>query len=186
MGPNRLDERAKNLIDQSAMRRMLIRMAHQIFENNPDLYDVVLIGIRTRGVHLAHRLQTELLRIGGVKVPVGEIDITPYRDDLLRRDDYQSNYSNVDFQVENRTVILVDDVLYTGRTARAAMEAVIDMGRPARIQLAVLIDRGHRELPIRPDYVGKNLPSSREEEVLVRISDVDGVEGVYLVRRGED
>ena len=161
--------------------RALKRIAHQIIEKNRGLDNVCLIGIRTRGVPLARRLQRHIEAIEGVSVPVGELDITLYRDDLSRVGEMpEVKDSSVDFSVEDKIVVLVDDVIYTGRTARAAIDAVFHYGRPRMIQLAVLIDRGHRELPIRPDYVGKNIPTSHSEMVSVLVGEIDGKTEVQL------
>jgi pyrimidine operon attenuation protein/uracil phosphoribosyltransferase len=161
-------------------------MAHQIRESNPDLPSLALVGVRTRGVPLARRLRAALEARTGVRVPVGEIDVTPYRDDISRESqDRRVDTSALGFGVAGLTVVLVDDVLYTGRTARAALDALTARGRPARVQLAVLVDRGHRELPIRADYVGKNVSSARDEEVRVLLSETDGADGVVMVKPEE-
>ncbi len=162
------------LMDEAAMMRALTRIAHEIIEHNNGVTGVCLIGIRRRGLPLAETIAGIIERIEGVRVPVGEIDITRYRDDLSRlTDDATVHATHVPFDVTGRTVVLVDDVLYTGRTARAAIEAVFSLGRPARIQLAILVDRGHRELPIRADYVGKNVPTSRQEVIAVHMPPYD-------------
>ena len=156
----------KVVLDEDDIRRTLVRIAHEIVEKNPD-GDVALVGIHRRGAHLAtrvHRLVSELLES---ELPAGEIDIAFYRDDLATREAPEVRSSHLPFRLEDHTVVLVDDVLYTGRTVRAAIDALFDYGRPARVQLAVLADRGHRELPIRPDYVGKNLPTATSETVIV-------------------
>ena len=170
----------KVVLDEDDIRRTLVRIAHEIVEKNPD-GNVALVGIHRRGAHLAtrlHRLVSDLLE---TELPAGEIDIAFYRDDLATREAPEVRSSHLPFRLEDHTVVLVDDVLYTGRTARAGIDALFDYGRPARVQLAVLADRGHRELPIRPDYVGKNLPTSREERVNVRVTEVDGVDEVAIV-----
>lgn len=169
------------LMDGEAVERALRRIAHQILERSHAPSELCLLGIRTRGVPLARRLAENILAIEGTSIPVGELDITLYRDDLSRiAPDAVVNGTSVPFSVEDRTVILCDDVIYTGRTARAAMDAVMQLGRPARIQLFCLIDRGHRELPIRPDYVGKNLPTARTEVIAVRLAETDGDTCVQL------
>ncbi len=165
----------KQLMDGDALRRALTRIAHEILERNKGVEDLVLVGIRTRGVPLAKRLAAAIAQIEGAEVPVGGLDITLYRDDLSTLA-YNPivHGTDIDFDINGKKVILVDDVLYTGRTIRAALDAVIDMGRPKAVQLAVLIDRGHRELPIRADYAGKNVPTSRKEDVRVSLSEMDG------------
>ncbi len=169
----------KVVLDEDDVRRTLVRIAHEIVEKNAG-GTVALVGIHRRGVHLAarvHRLVCDLL---DGDVPLGDLDIAFYRDDIATRESPVVNATHLDFPLEQRTIVLVDDVMYTGRTARAAIEALFDYGRPARVQLAVLADRGHRELPIRPDYVGKNLPTAREERVNVRVREVDGVDEVSI------
>lgn len=169
------------ILDQAATERALVRIAHQIVEKDKTTDGLCLIGIRTRGVPLARRLAENLRRIEGAEIPVGELDITLYRDDLSTvAESPVVNGSRLDFDVTGKTVVLCDDVIYTGRTARAAMEAVMALGRPARIQLFALIDRGHRELPIRPDFVGKNIPTAHGEVVSVRLEECDGETCVKL------
>ena len=170
------------IMTADAMDRALKRMAHQILEGNEGYQDIVFLGIRTRGVPLARALARHIREIEGVDIPVGELDITHYRDDLTEID-YSAKVHEMDLgvPVARKNVILVDDVIYTGRTTRAALDACSSLGRAQKIQLAVLIDRGHREIPIRADYVGKNVPTSHEERVNVRISSVDGTDGVQLV-----
>lgn len=169
------------ILDQAATERALVRIAHQIVEKDKTTDGLCLIGIRTRGVPLARRLAENLRRIEGAEIPVGELDITLYRDDLSTvAESPVVNGSRLDFDVTGKTVVLCDDVIYTGRTARAAMEAVMALGRPARIQLFALIDRGHRELPIRPDFVGKNIPTAHSEVVSVRLEECDGETCVKL------
>ena len=170
-----------HLMDSAAMHRAVTRMAHEIIEQLEPLENVMLVGIRRRGIPLANRLAETIARCEGVRVPVGEVDITLYRDDLTRIADQPNvSGSQLPMDVTGKTVVLVDDVIYTGRTARAAMEAVLAQGRAERITLAVLIDRGHRELPIRPDFVGKNIPTSRTERVGVRVTEIDGEDSVAL------
>ena len=183
----------KVLLDSEAIDRTLYRIAHEIIEQNDDLDEVALIGIHQRGVPLAQRLRRLVAERSGHELPVGQIDITFYRDDVHVRGGEAPLHSqpvvrstSLDFPLEGMTCILVDDVLYTGRTIRAAVEALFDYGRPARVQLAVLADRGHRELPIRPDYVGKNFPTSREERIQVQLLEVDEVDRVLLVSRPEE
>jgi pyrimidine operon attenuation protein/uracil phosphoribosyltransferase len=183
----------KLLLDADGIARTLSRIAHELIERNPDLDRVALVGIHTRGVPLAHRLRRLIDERAGVEVDVGAVDITFYRDDVGIREGEAPRHpqpivrsTQLDFPLEGRTVVLVDDVLYTGRTIRAAVEALFDYGRPQRVQLAVLADRGHRELPIRPDYVGKNLPTSRSERVQVQLVEVDEVDRVLLVGAPEE
>jgi pyrimidine operon attenuation protein / uracil phosphoribosyltransferase len=176
------------LLDAEALQRTLHRIAHEIIEANADLDRVALVGIHTRGVSLAHRLRRLIEEFSGVEVALGTVDITFYRDDVQVRGGEAPIHpqplvraTKLDFPLEGRTCILVDDVLYTGRTIRAAIEALFDYGRPDRVQLAVVADRGHRELPIRPDYVGKNLPTSRGERIQVHLVEVDEVDRVLLI-----
>lgn len=175
-------EKAK-VMDQEAIRRAVIRMAHEIVERNKGASGLSLVGIRRRGVHLAERLAEAIMQAEGVRISVGTVDISGYRDDRdvrSRQSPGAGSKTSLPFSVEGGRLILVDDVLYTGRTVRAAMEALIDRGRPASIQLAILVDRGHRELPIRPDYVGKNLPTSSHEIVTVRLTETDGSDEVVI------
>ena len=175
------------VLDADDIRRTLVRVAHEIVERNPDR-KIALVGIHRRGAHLAkrlHHLVSDLVAAPdadgwAAEVPLGDIDIAFYRDDLATREAPVVRSSHLPFRLEDYTVVLVDDVLYTGRTVRAAIDALFDYGRPARVQLAVLADRGHRELPIRPDYVGKNLPTSRRERVNVRVSELDGCDEVAI------
>lgn len=172
------------LMNADDMRRALKRMSHQIIERNHGADNIVLLGIRRRGLPLAKRLAENIKIIEGIDVPVGELDITLYRDDLTEiQEDPVVSGSRVPFNIHTKDVILVDDVLFTGRTARAALDATSACGRAATIQLAVLIDRGHRELPIRADYVGKNVPTSKSEVVAVSVSDIDGEESVSLLKK---
>lgn len=175
-----LKEKAQ-VMDGPTLDRALTRIAHEILERNGGIADLTLVGIKTRGVHLANRIAEKLLTIEGVRVPVGALDITLYRDDLgMLAEQPIIRRTEIPFSVAGKTIVLVDDVLYTGRTIRAAMDALIDLGRPLMIQLAVMVDRGHRELPIRPDYVGKNLPTSRKEVVAVQLVEEDGVDGIVI------
>jgi pyrimidine operon attenuation protein/uracil phosphoribosyltransferase len=181
------------LLDAEALDRTLHRIAHEIIERNPELDQVALVGIHTRGVPLAQRLRRLIEDFSGTEVELGTVDITFYRDDVSVRGGDAPLHpqplvrsTRLDFSLEGKTCILVDDVLYTGRTIRAAIEALFDYGRPARVQLAVLADRGHRELPIRPDYVGKNLPTGRDERVQVQLLEVDEVDRMLLIKEGEE
>lgn len=172
------------LAGDEKVHRMLVRMAYQIIEKNHGTDNICLIGIRTRGVPLAERIAQNLERSEGVKVPVGELDITLYRDDLtVKSRDPILNSPRIPFSIVDKHVILVDDVIYTGRTARAALDAITTIGRPASIQLAVLVDRGHRELPIRADYVGMNTPTSHSEVVSVQVKPIDGENKIYLFEK---
>jgi pyrimidine operon attenuation protein/uracil phosphoribosyltransferase len=174
-----------NIMDKELMQRAFTRLAHEIIEKDKDnLSKVCLVGIRTRGVYVAERLNAEIEKISGVKLELGALDITLYRDDLtLVGPAPVVHKTEIDFGIEGRRVVLVDDVLFTGRTIRAAMDALVDFGRPKYIQLAVLIDRGHRELPISPDYVGKNIPTSLQETVEVRLEEIDGKDEVLIQER---
>jgi pyrimidine operon attenuation protein/uracil phosphoribosyltransferase len=167
------------------IRRALVRVSHEILEHNRGFADLVLVGIQTRGVALAHRLARNILEYEGNRIPVAELDISLYRDDLQRRSRPVIKPTNFPVNIQDKKVVLVDDVLYTGRTIRAAMDALNDFGRPQQVQLAILLDRGHRELPIRADYVGKNIPTSLEERVKVRLAEVDGRDEVAILRRGD-
>lgn len=172
------------LLDAAAIRRALTRIAHEIVEKNKGVQDLVLVGIHTRGIYLAERLAQRIRQIEGCDVPVGTIDITLYRDDLQALSEQPEVHgSSIPVDIQDRRVVLVDDVLYTGRTVRAALDALIDIGRPRQIQLAVLVDRGHRELPIRPDYVGKNVPTSHNEVVAVHLTEVDGEDRILLLEK---
>ena len=164
------------------MYRMLSRISHEILERNRGSHQLVLIGICTRGVPLARRISERIKAFEGIDVPVGALDIGPHRDDLFSADLRRTtSQTNIPINITGKCVVLVDDVVYTGRTVRAAMDALIDRGRPQAIHLAVLIDRGHREFPIKPDYVGKNMPSSRHEDIKVRLSEIDGRDEVTIV-----
>ena len=169
---------AKEIWDKLAMKRALVRITYEIIERNKGVEDLVLVGIKTRGVYLARRMRDRLKEVEKVDVPVGELDITPYRDD--RKNDF-SQEKIPDLDITNKNVVLVDDVLYTGRTIRAAMDALIANGRPKSISVAVLVDRGHRELPIKADFVGKNIPTSLNEQVSVNVSEIDGVDSIELI-----
>ena len=177
--PPRLREKAQ-VLDETALDRALTRIAHEILERNGGAKELAFVGLRTRGVTLAHRLNAKIASIDGAKVPVGTLDITLYRDDLDMRGAPVIRGTDIPFSIKNKTVVLVDDVLFTGRTIRAALDALIDLGRPKMIQLAILVDRGHRELPIRPDYIGKNLPTSKRETVAVRLREHDGEDRVVI------
>ena len=170
------------VMDPVAIQRALVRIAHEILERNKGTADLALVGIRSRGIHIAQRIQRAIAEIeGSANIPYGVVDITLYRDDLdrgLQNPVVQG--TDIPFPVGGKRILLVDDVLFTGRTIRAAMDALVDFGRPQSIQLAVLVDRGHRELPIRADYVGKNLPTSRREQVQVRLAEADGVDEVVI------
>jgi pyrimidine operon attenuation protein/uracil phosphoribosyltransferase len=183
----------KVLLEADALERTLVRIAHEIVERNPQLARVALVGIHTRGAPIAQRLRRLIASFAGEDVSLGTLDITFHRDDLhVRGGDAPLHAqplvrsTSLDFPLEGRTVVLVDDVLYTGRTIRAAIEALLDYGRPDRVQLAVLVDRGHRELPIRPDYVGKNLPTARGERIQVQLLEVDEVDRVLLISTSEE
>ncbi len=183
-----MDGYKTKIIDADGIRRALTRIAHEIVEKNKGTADLVLVGIQRRGVPLAHRIAAVIHDMEQVLPPVGLLDITPYRDDLdvdeVHKDREQA--AQLPFPVESRVVVLVDDVLFTGRSVRAAMDALIDRGRPRMIQLAVLVDRGHRELPIRPDFVGKNVPTSHLENVSVCLQEIDGRDEVVIMKPGQD
>lgn len=169
------------IMDESGIARAVTRIAHEIIEKNKGIEDIILIGIQRRGVPLASRIARKIKEVEGHEVPVGILDITFYRDDLSMLYEHPIvNGTEINFQVTGKKVILVDDVLFTGRTARAAIDAIMDIGRPAVIQLAILIDRGHRELPIRADYVGKNVPTSRNEVIHVKLEEIDKVNDVTI------
>jgi pyrimidine operon attenuation protein / uracil phosphoribosyltransferase len=170
------------VMDSDEIRRALTRVAHEIVEKNRGPERLALVGIQSKGVPLARRLAGLIARFEGMEIPVGSLDITLYRDDILRRP-HAVRHTEIPFDVTGRHVVLVDEVFYTGRTIRAALDALIDLGRPDSIQLAVLVDRGHRELPIRPDFVGKNLPTSNREYVAVDLQEIDGGDAVYIVKQ---
>jgi len=180
-----LREKAK-LMSETDMERAIRRMAHEIVEANKGLDNVVLVGIQRRGVFLAQMIREVLRQFEQAKVPTGELDITLYRDDLTLLHDHPVVHStSMPLDITGKSIVLVDDVIYTGRTIRAALDALMDLGRPNIVQLAVLVDRGHRELPIAPNYVGKNVPTSREEVVEVRVTAIDGVNEVVICEREE-
>jgi pyrimidine operon attenuation protein / uracil phosphoribosyltransferase len=175
------------LLDADDIRRALTRIAHEIVERDKGPEGIALVGIANRGDDLARRLAAEILAIEGSPVPVGALDITFYRDDIgMKAEAPEVHETRVDFDINGKTVVLVDDVLFTGRTIRAAMDALMDFGRPFRIRLAVLVDRGHRELPIRADFVGKNVPTRRTDDVRVRVREVDGEDAVVIARSPDD
>jgi len=170
------------ILDSDGVNRALTRIAHEILEKNKGVDDLVLIGIRTGGDYIAAQLQQKMTEIEGKSVPLGIIDVTMYRDDLCSRNNLAVGQTDIPFRLRDQKVILVDDVLFTGRTIRAAMEAVMDLGRPQNIQLAILVDRGHRELPIRPDYIGRNLPTSRDEQIEVDFDVENRAQAIHLFR----
>ncbi|WP_058485448.1 bifunctional pyr operon transcriptional regulator/uracil phosphoribosyltransferase PyrR [Defluviitalea phaphyphila] len=173
--------KTKELLDEKTIQRVLTRISHEIIEKNKGVENVLLVGIKTRGIPLAERIAKKIFEVENVEVPVDTLDITFYRDDLKHKSVQPIVHNtNLKYDVNNKIVILVDDVIYTGRTARAAMDAIIDAGRPKYVQLAVLVDRGHRELPIRPDFVGKNIPTSKKEVVKVMLEEVDGKNQVLI------
>lgn len=174
-GGKKMQKKA-SVLDSPAVRRALTRIAHEILEKNKGVEGLMLVGIKTRGIPLAKRLRDKITEIEGVSLPIGELDITLYRDDLSlvnQREEPNLKGTNIQESISGKKVILIDDVLFTGRTVRAAMDAIMDHGRPSQIQLAVLIDRGHRELPVRADYVGKNVPTSQEEVIVVELDETD-------------
>jgi len=174
-----------NVLDAEGLRRTINRLSHEIVEKNKGVQDVVLVGITTRGEYLAHRIAKKIAEIENKNVPVGVLDITLYRDDLRGRLDQPILKSTkILFDIRGKIVVLIDDVLFTGRTIRSALNALMDIGRPAMIQLLVLIDRGHRELPIKADFVGKNVPTSHGEEVKVSMSETDDEDAIYLIENG--
>ena len=172
------------IMDAATMQRSLTRVTHEILERNGGTENLILVGIRTRGIYLAERIAQNIKKFENVAVPVGELDITLYRDDqhFTKEQDPVLNNTNIPFSIEGKNVVLVDDVLFTARTIRAGMDAIMDIGRPKRITVAVLVDRGHRELPIKADYVGKNIPTSTSEQISVRITEVDEQEKVSLIK----
>jgi pyrimidine operon attenuation protein/uracil phosphoribosyltransferase len=181
MTPNRQQERL--VMEAGDMARAMSRIAHEILERNKGVKDLGLVGIRTGGVHLAHRLVRRIQDIEGVTVPIGELDITLYRDDLsLRKEQPVLRKTSVPFDISGKIIVLVDDVLFTGRTIRAAMDGLIDLGRPAEIQLAVMVDRGHRQLPIKATYIGKNIPTSRDENIQVMLEEAGEDDRVVILK----
>ncbi|WP_078547259.1 bifunctional pyr operon transcriptional regulator/uracil phosphoribosyltransferase PyrR [Litchfieldia alkalitelluris] len=171
------------VLDNQAIRRALTRIAHEIIEKNKGIEDSILVGIKTRGIHLANRIAERIHQIEGKHIPVGELDITLYRDDLTKKTkdlEPEVKGSDIPVDITNKKVILVDDVLFTGRTVRAALDALVDIGRPSQIQLAVLVDRGHRELPIRADFVGKNIPTASSEKIVVELEEIDHIDQVSI------
>lgn len=177
----------KEVVDAMTMKRALTRMTYEIIERNKGIQDLVLIGIKTRGIYIAKRLAERLQQLEQVEVPVGALDITLYRDDVTDKENLEPELhsSEIPFSLEGKEVIVVDDVLFTGRTVRAALDAVMDFGRPRKISLAVLVDRGHRELPIRADYIGKNIPTSMAEEIVVEMVETDGQDRI-LIRKEQE
>ena len=168
--------KTKEVVDELTVKRAITRITYEIIERNKDLNKIVLAGIKTRGVFIARRIQERLEQLESISVPIVELDTKPFRDDVKSGEDT----SVISVDVTDREVILVDDVLYTGRTIRATIDNIVSHGRPARVSLAVLVDRGHRELPIRPDYVGKNIPTSRSEEIIVEMTELDGQDRVLI------
>ena len=169
--------KTKEVVDDVTMNRAITRITYEIIERNKDLNKLVLAGIKTRGVHLAHRIQKRLAQLENIDIPVAEVDTKPFRDDIKVEDDT----TVIPVDITDRQVILIDDVLYTGRTIRAAIDNLVSHGRPSRVGLAVLVDRGHRELPIRADYVGKNIPTSQTEEIIVEMTETDGQDRVLIM-----
>jgi len=174
----------RKILTSKDIERATVRIAHEIIERHQGIQDIALVGIRTRGVFLAERIHKLIQKIEKVEVPLGTLDITLYRDDLEEIGPHAAvRETNLTFDVKGKIIVLIDDVLYTGRTIRAALDAIVDFGRPQAIQLAVLIDRGHRELPIKADYVGKNIPTSKDEQVVVKLNEKDGCDEVALVKK---
>lgn len=170
----------KKILNADEIKRAITRISHEILERNENYDDIIFLGVVTRGYELALRLQKKILGIEGIEMPVYKLDIRNFRDDLKMLNIELENINLPDIDVDHKNVIIVDDVIYTGRTTRAALDAIVELGRPARVQLVALIDRGHREFPIRPDYVGKNIPTSRSENVGVKLEEVDGAEEVFI------
>ncbi|KRK64772.1 pyrimidine operon attenuation protein uracil phosphoribosyltransferase [Companilactobacillus tucceti DSM 20183] len=171
---------AKEIIDGQTMTRALTRITYEIIERNKGIDDLVLVGIKTRGVFVAHRIESRLKQLENISIPVAELDITPYRDDMTHEEIENINIPPLDIDIDKKHIILTDDVLYTGRTIRAAMDALMKFGRPKKISLAVLVDRGHRELPIRADFVGKNIPTSQKEKIRVSMKEIDGEDKIEI------
>jgi pyrimidine operon attenuation protein/uracil phosphoribosyltransferase len=170
------------IIDNDGLNRIITRIAHEILERNKGTQNLILMGMRTRGEFLANRIFSKIKEIENIELPLGVLDVTLYRDDFRTRlKQPEVSVSNITFDVNEKNIILIDDVLYTGRTVRSALNAIMDLGRPNTIQLFVLVDRGHRELPIRADYVGKNIPTSIDEEIKVKMNEIDGEDAIYLV-----
>lgn len=174
------------IMDSEAMGRAIVRIAHEILEKNRGAENLALVGIRNRGIFFAQRLARKIREIEGVELSVGSLDVTFYRDDVAVYSHPKIYKTEIPFDVTGKIIVLVDDVLYTGRTTRASMDAIMDYGRPAAMQLAVMIDRGHRELPIRADYIGKNIPTSRKERVQVNVAEVDGEDSVVILEEGNE
>ncbi len=176
-----MDIKAK-IVDEEGLRRTITRLAHEIIEKNKGSKNIVLIGMRTRGEYIAERIKNKIKEIDNYEPPFGVLDITLYRDDFRTRlKQPEVSVTNITFDINEKDVILIDDVLYTGRTVRAALDAIMDLGRPNTIQLCVLVDRGHREMPIKADFVGKNIPTSINEEIKVKLKEIDGEDSIYLV-----
>lgn len=176
---------AKEVVDAVTMKRALTRITYEIIERNRGIDNLVLVGIKTRGIYIAQRIAERLKQLEGVEVPVGELDITLYRDDKKSEDDPEIHSSDIPMAIDGKEVILIDDVLFTGRTIRAALDAIMDIGRPKRISLAVLVDRGHRELPIRADFVGKNIPTALSEEIIVEMEESDGSDRIMINKEND-
>lgn len=172
----------KEVVDAVTMKRALTRITYEIIERNRGIEDLVLIGIKTRGIYIAQRIAERLKQLEDIEVPVGELDITLYRDDKKAEEDPEIHSSDIPVSLEGKEVILIDDVLFTGRTIRAALDAVMDFGRPRKISLAVLVDRGHRELPIRADFVGKNIPTALTEQIIVEMEETDGNDRIMITK----
>lgn len=173
------------IMDEKAVSRAITRICYEIVEKNRGSEGICIVGIFTRGAYLAQRIAGKISELEQRKIPIGYLDITPYRDDVSRDKPIQDR-TQLDFDIQDKKVVLVDDVLYTGRSVRAAIDALMARGRPDKIQLAALIDRGHRELPLRPDFIGKNVPTSREEKVIVRLKETDGIDQVTIIKETEE